>query len=49
MSVMPRPKTKATKVAHKIMGIPQNIAFKRSPTQQRINKQLLMQETARVK
>jgi hypothetical protein len=49
MPAMPRPKTKATKVAHKIMGVPQNIAFKRSPEQNRINKQLLMQETARVK
>lgn len=49
MSAMPRPNTKATKVAYKIMGIPQNIAFKRNPQQRLINKQLLMQETSRVK
>lgn len=49
MSVMPRPQTKAKKIAYKILGVPQNIAFKRSPMQKYVNKRLMFEETARVK
>lgn len=49
MPAMPRPQTKAKKIAYKILGIPQNIAFKRSPEQKYVNKRLMFEETARVK
>lgn len=49
MPAMPRPKGKATKIAFKILGVPGAIAFKRSKQQDKINKQLLYQETQRVR
>ncbi len=49
MPAMPRIKGKSTKIAYKILGIPQNIKFKRSEAQQKINKRLVFEETIRVR
>ena len=46
---MPRPKDKARKIAYKVLGIPSNIAFKRSKEQKKINRRLLYEETFRVR
>lgn len=49
MPVAPRQKSKATKIAWKILGVPQNIAHKRTKEEQRINKRLLFEESMRVR
>ena len=49
MPSMPRFDTKATKIAYKILGVPANIKAKRTPKQEKINKQLVFQETTRMK
>ena len=50
MAAMPRVKdSKATKICFKILGTPQNYLFKRSKEQERVNRQLLFQETSRVR
>lgn len=46
---MPREHNKATKVAFKLLGTPPNYLFKRSKEQERVNRQLLFQETSRVR
>ncbi len=49
MCTMPRVKSLATKIAYKILGIPANIAYKRSKQQEAVNRQLNAQETSRVR
>jgi len=49
MPAMPRVMGKATKVAYKIMGIPANIAHKRTKAEKKVNKQLLYEETSRAR
>ena len=49
MPSMPRVKGAATKIAYKVLGTPANINFKRSKEQERVNRQLLVQETSRVR
>jgi len=49
MASMPRVKSTATKIAWKILGVPLNIRFKRSKEQERVNRQLLAQESSRLK
>jgi hypothetical protein len=49
MPAMPRPKGKARKIAYKLLGVPANIAFKRSKQQKKVNKRLLYEETDRVR
>lgn len=49
MALMPRPKTKATKIAYKILGVPGNIANKPSKEEMYINKYLWREETWRVR
>lgn len=49
MPAMPRALGKSTKVAYKIMGMPANIAHKRSKQEKKINKRLLYEETFRVR
>lgn len=49
MPSMPRQKTKGTKVAFNLLGVPANFKFKRSKEQERVNQQLLFQETSRVR
>lgn len=49
MPAMPRALSKATKVAYKIMGIPANIAHKRTQAEKKVNKRLLFEETFRVR
>ncbi len=50
MPVMPRPKTKATEIAYKVLGKPDNLKKKkRTPLENYINRRLLFEETARVR
>jgi hypothetical protein len=49
MPAMPRPKTKATKIAYKLLGKPANIAFKRNKKQQELNERLIFEDTVRVR
>jgi hypothetical protein len=49
MPAMPRPISKATKVAYKIMGIPANIAHKRTKEEKKVNKRLFFEETFRAR
>lgn len=49
MPAMPRMLNKATRVAYKIMGIPANIAHKRTKEEKKINKRLMFEETFRVR
>lgn len=49
MAQAPRYNKKATKVAFSILGVPGNLRFKRSKWQEYVNRQLLAQETSRVK
>lgn len=47
MSLMIRPKGKATQIAFSILGKPANMQFKRSQAQEKANKELTYQETSR--
>jgi len=49
MPAIPRISGKATKIAYKILGVPANMKFKRTPEQKRINQRLLFEETVRVR
>lgn len=49
MPMMPRQNKKATKIAFAILGVPAPLRFKRSSAQEKLNKQLLAQETSRIK
>lgn len=50
MPIMLRPKSKATKIAYKILGKPANLKpEKTSKVQQLIRKRLIFEETARVR
>ncbi len=49
MPAAPRLKTKATKIAYKILGIPANLKSKPDKSQKKINQRLLFLETSRVR
>jgi len=49
MPSMPRPKEKPRKMAYKILGVPANIAYKRTKDQRRVNQRLVFEETVRVR
>lgn len=49
MPAMVRIPNKATKIAYKIMGVPANIAFKRSAAERKINRRLFFEESQRVR
>lgn len=49
MPAMPRTKNRATRVAYKIMGVPANVAHKRSAAEKKIDKRLLYEDTFRVR
>ncbi len=49
MPAMPRVPGKATKIAYKILGVPPNISYKRTEAQKEIDKQLIFEETIRVR
>lgn len=49
MPAMPRIKGKATKIAFRILGIPANMLFKRSPKEKKVNRRLIFEETTRVR
>lgn len=49
MPTMYRIDSKNTKIAYKILGVPQNIAFKRSKEQKEIDKRLRFEETVRAR
>lgn len=49
MPAAPRAKTKATKIAYKIMGVPANIQHKRTKAEKKIDHRLLFEETSRVR
>lgn len=46
---MPRKKGKAKKIAYAIMGVPQNFKYKPSKKREKIERQLLIDETLRVR
>lgn len=46
---MYRLKSKNTKIAYKILGVPGNIAFKRNKEQKEIQKRLIADETTRAR
>lgn len=49
MPAMPRSNVLGTKIAFSVLGKPANLSFRRSKEQQAVNKQLLFQETSRVR
>lgn len=49
MPAMPRPSGKARKVAYAILGVPENIKDKQTSEQKKVNKELVFQETVRVR
>ncbi len=49
MPAAPRLKTKATKIAFKILGVPPNMKSKPDKAQKKINQRLLFLETSRVR
>lgn len=49
MPAMIRIKGKATRIAYKILGIPENIAHNPTKKEKKINKRLLFEETTRVR
>lgn len=49
MPAMPRQHSKATKIAYKILGVPANIAHKRSKKEQYINRRLWFEESSRAR
>jgi hypothetical protein len=49
MPAMPRPNTKATKIAFKIIGRPANFDYKQPKPMRKVNKKLLFDETIRVR
>ena len=49
MPSMPRPKTKPTKIAFKVLGVPVNLQYKRTKDQRKINQRLIFEETVRVR
>lgn len=49
MPAMPRIPGRPTNIAFKILGIPPNIAFKRTKEEKAINKRLVYEETTRVR
>ena len=49
MPAMPRLKNKTTKIAYKILGVPDNIAHKKTPQEKEISRKLRYEETSRVR
>ena len=49
MPSMPRLPGKGTKIAFKILGVPANIASKKTKEQKAINRRLWFEETSRVR
>lgn len=49
MPAAPRQKTKATKIAFKVLGVPANLRFVRNKTDQKVNRRLNYEESSRVK
>lgn len=49
MPTMPRALSKATRVAYKIMGIPANVAHKRTKKEKEVNRRLVFEESSRVR
>ena len=48
-NMLRNPKSKAAKIAYKIMGIPDNMKFQRSKEQEKWNRKLLFEESSRVR
>ncbi len=49
MPAMPRFSKKGTKIAFKILGTPENLLYKPKGKKKQIDKQLLFQETTRIR
>jgi hypothetical protein len=49
MPSMPRVSKKTTNIAYTVLGVPSNIAFKRTKKEKEINRRLLFEETQRVR
>lgn len=49
MPVMPRFSKKGTKLAFKILGTPENLLYRPKGKEKQIDKQLLFQETTRIR
>lgn len=49
MPGMPRFSKKGTKIAFKILGTPENILFRRKGKENKVDRQLLFQETTRIR
>lgn len=47
MPLMPRQKSKARKIAYKIMGIPNNIKHQKPPWSEKVARRLLFEDTSR--
>jgi hypothetical protein len=47
MPVMPRQKNRARKIAYKVLGIPNNIKYKKSPYTEAVARRLLFEDTSR--
>jgi len=49
MPAMPRPAGKARKIAYSILGVPENMKDKQTSEQKKVNKELVFEETIRVR
>jgi hypothetical protein len=49
MPQMLRTKSKATKIAYKVLGKPLNLQVKKSPKEKRVDRRLIFEETTRVR
>lgn len=49
MPAMPRFSKKGTKIAFKILGTPENLLYRPKGKEKKIEKELLFQETSRIK
>ena len=48
-AIMPRPQGKAKKIAYKVLGVPPNIADKKTAAQKRRDRMLLKKYTMRIR
>lgn len=49
MPAMPRIKGKPTQIAYAILGVPENMKAEKSPKKKKVEKELIFQETVRVR
>jgi hypothetical protein len=49
MPAMPRARNKGTKIAHKLLGVPPNIAYRPAGEERKLEKRIAYEDTTRVR